>query len=435
MSAGPGSRPESINRTEMLRSNFSTILHHIREHGPTSRSALAHMTGLNKATISRLVDKLIQMQLVHEIGEDRSEGRGRRAVLLEINPAGGFTVSAEIGVGFIVVVCADLSAQILWRRQEDTRHLESPEAVLERLAQLIRKATQFGFTRFSRFMGLAIGMPGVVDSADGTLLFAPNLGWRGVPVGRLLRVGFQYPVFVDNEANLAALGEYYYGAARGHEQILYISAGIGVGGGLVQEGHLVTGASGFAGEFGHMTIDPKGRRCNCGNRGCWETQASQAALFRRIREEISSGAPSLLVDLTQGNLDNLTVELAIEAAERGDPVAVEAFRQVGAALGIGIASLINAFNPDLVVFGGSLSAAKSLIFPALKHEVQERVLPYLGDVAHLVCAENGKDNCVLGGIARVCQWVIQNPLRAGAEKALDATDEEPTSVWRDLGTR
>jgi len=158
-------------------------------------------------------------------------------------------------------------------------------------------------------------------------------------------------------------------------------------------------------------------------------------LFRRIREEISSGAPSLLVDLTQGNLDNLTVELAIEAAERGDPVAVEAFRQVGAALGIGIASLINAFNPDLVVFGGSLSAAKSLIFPALKHEVQERVLPYLGDVAHLVCAENGKDNCVLGGIARVCQWVIQNPLRAGAEKALDATDEEPTSVWRDLGTR
>jgi glucokinase-like ROK family protein len=404
----------------MREANLSSILHHLRENAPTSRSALAEITGLNKATVSRLVDHLIRIGLVREVGRGLSDGRGRRAVLLDINPEGGFIVSAEIGVDFILVICADFTSRILWRRQESTASVGTRELVVNRTIQLLRRAMLFGSARFSNFLGLALGVPGLVDSSDGTLLFAPNLDWSDVPLGRILREEFPSPtrIFVENEATSGALGEYYFGAAQGYRQVLYISAGVGVGGGLVRHGQILTGAGGFAGEFGHMTMDPEGRLCGCGNRGCWETQASQRALFRGIRESISGNTPSLLTEGTGGNLDNLSVALVIEAAQSGDKVALEAFRTVGRALGIGIASLVNAFNPDLVVFGGTLSAAGTYIFPSLKQEVHRRALPWTGGAANLVVAKNGADNCVLGGVAKVCECIILQPVQSFHEPEL-----------------
>ncbi len=407
-----GLRSSPANRTTMTRANLSNILRHIREVGPLSRTALAEATGLNKATISRLVDHLLRLGLVHETGEQLSNGRGRRPVLLEINPKAGFIVSAEIGVDFLLVVCSDFNARLIWRRYEPSPKEKDPLVALARCSQLLRRAVKFGESNLGRFFGLAVGVPGLVNASDGTLFFAPNLGWRDVPLGGILREQFDAPVFVDNEANLAALGEYYFGAARGYNDVLYISAGVGVGGGLVHHGRLVTGASGVGGEFGHMTMDPEGFPCKCGNRGCWETQASQAALFRRVQELESRGTPTVLKELTGGDWNRLTVEMVIDAAAGGDAVSNEAFRSVGVALGIGIASLINAFNPDLVVFGGPLSAAGPAIFPTVKQEVERRALAWNSSAAMLVYARNGADNCVLGGVARVCEWVVQHPLRA-----------------------
>ncbi|GAB4247270.1 MAG: xylose repressor [Acidobacteriota bacterium] len=423
MGTEAGGFVSSINRAAMVRSNCSSILHFVRQEGKTSRASLAELTGLNKATISRLVEKLTSLGLLREVGEEASSGRGRKAVLLEINPGGGFIVSGEIGVDYLLVACADLSSRILWRKHESTARLETPRAVLERCAVLMEEAIRFGSTTSDRLLGLAVGVPGLVDG-DGTLLFAPNLGWRDVRLGAFLRRRFQKRVFVDNEANLAALGEYYYGAARGHEQVLYISAGVGVGGGLIYHGQLLTGNAGFAGEFGHMTMDPQGPRCKCGNRGCWETLASQAALFRNVREAVADGAKSYLVERCGPHLEGLTVEAVIEAAEAGDEVAAGALREVGIALGVGMASLINATNPDLVVFGGPLSAAGDLIFPLIQDEVRRRVLPRLVDTVRVVCARNGADNCVLGGVARVCEWVVQHPLEAVAEAAAGAGSGE-----------
>lgn len=411
-SARSGPRSAPVSRATLTRLNLSHLLREIREVGPTSRSSLAAATGLNKATISRLVDRLIQMKLVHETGEQHSNGRGRRPVLLEINPEAGFIVSAEIGVDFLLVACSDFGARLLWRRFESWTESREAEEILNRCWQLLRKAISFGETKLGRFFGLALGVPGLVNSADGTLFFAPNLGWRNVPLGRMLRERFDVSVFVENEANLAALGEYYFGAAKGYDDVLYISAGVGVGGGLVHHGRLVTGTSGVAGEFGHMTLDPDGLPCRCGNRGCWETMASQSALFRRIQELAAAGNLTHLAAATGGDWSRLTVPMVISAAEAGDIVAIDALRDIGVALGIGIASLINALNPDLVVFGGSLSTAGPLIFPALKQEVERRALAWSNSAAQLVYARNGQDNCVLGGVARVCEWVIHHPVRA-----------------------
>src|SRR5262249_24367220 len=154
------------------------------------------------------------------------------------------------------------------------------DAIIKQMITLIREAIDTGAKicdDCGGLLGVAVGIPGLVDQASGTLMFAPNLGWQNVPVRAILRAALGYvPLFVDNEANMAALGEYFFGMGQGYDEILYISAGVGLGGAIVRNSHLFRGKIGFASEFGHMTMQPDGYLCKCGNRGCWETQVSQS---------------------------------------------------------------------------------------------------------------------------------------------------------------
>jgi len=277
---------------------------------------------------------------------------------------------------------------------------------VDRLLALLSLATGVGC---ETLLGLTVGVPGLVDESTSTLLFAPNLGWHDVPLGALLRARFTAPVFVDNEANLAALGEHYFGAAKGHSEVIYISAGVGVGGGILRDGRLCRGITGFSGEFGHMTVVPQGELCNCGNRGCWETVASQSALFRLIRQAIAEGQPSRLPDMTAGDLDRLTMPMILAAAQAGDAVVIKALEQVGRHLGIGIASLINALNPELVVLGGPLSLAERFLQPIIQAEVANRALRWNASCVQIVPARHGSDACVMGGVAAVLQSVLAHP--------------------------
>lgn len=386
--------------------NLSAILHHLRERAPLSRAALADITGLNKTTVSSLVDELIRSQFVREIGLGSSGAAGRRAVLLALNPAAGCVVSGEIGVDFVSVIAADFSGGIVWRRQDAIDPAMGQQAIVERAIVLLQQAASQGLAACGPLLGIAVGVPGLVDQATGTLLFAPNLGWRDVPLRSIVQRAFDAPVFVDNEANLAALGEHYFGAAHGHAEVLYVSAGVGLGGGVVHGGRLCRGATGLAGELGHMTVDPGGLLCNCGNRGCWETLVSQQALFRHVRQAIAAGHPSRLAFSPTGDDSRLTVPLLVEAARDGDAVALEAFSAVGHSLGIGIASLVNALNPELVVFGGILSLAWDWLHPAVTEELDGRALPWNRHSTQVVLARHGFDACVMGGLALVLEDIL-----------------------------
>jgi glucokinase-like ROK family protein len=388
--------------------NLSVILHHLLERAPVSRAMLAEMTKLNKATVSSLVRELIEYQIVREIGIE-SAGTGRPGVLLELNPGAGCIVSAEIGVDFISVILTNFAVEMKWQHREQTHPGMGQAAIMSRALSLMGEAIEAGREEGSVF-GLALGVPGLVDQANGTLLFAPNLGWRDVPLGSVLRDAFNIPVFVNNEANMAALGEHYFGAAQEHEEVLYISAGVGLGGGIVRNGRLVGGRMGFAGEFGHMTMDPDGEPCNCGNRGCWETLVSQSALFRHVRLGIASdGQFSVLPEMVKGDLDQLSVPIVVEAARAGDAIARGALDEVGRYLGSGIASLVNALNPELVVFGGILSVAGEFLLPIVEEELRRRTLYWPGHAVEVVLAQHGLDACVLGGVATVYQAVLTQP--------------------------
>ncbi len=411
--------------------NLSLVLEALRLHAPVSRARLAQLTGLNKSTVSSLVEELIEAGLITEVGTRHSGSAGRPAIMLQPNPRAGGIIGSEIGVDFLSVIITDFSRQIVWRHFERLGRDRRVEPVLQRFIEIVRSGIAETRSQVERIFGLAVGVPGLVDIASGTLLFAPNLRWSDVPLRRMLEAEFPFPVFVHNEANLAAVGESYFGAARDAGSVVLVSAGVGLGGGIVLGGQLVTGAGGFAGEIGHMTIEPDGPLCNCGNRGCWETLVSQEALFRRVRDAIDGGRPSLLHELTSGDLSLLTVPLVVEAAKRGDEVALQALEETARFLGIGIANLVNALNPEVVVFGGVLSLASDFLLPVVWRVITERALRWTSQSVRLVVAAHGFDACAIGGIA----WIYQSLLRQPAVLARPVEGERarpsgPPGHWR-----
>ena len=402
------SRTRTGDQALVREINLSIILNALRDQSPRSRASLASGTGLNKTTVSSLVQQLIDGHFVSEVGVEKSDEGGRPGRLLELNPAAGTIIGAEIGVDFILVLVTDFAAQVLWRQEERTVHDSGQEAILSRTLDLISAAIAHTAGAEGEVLGLGLGVPGLVDVASGTLLFGPNLGWRNVRLREQLAAAFSFPVYVDNEANMATLGENYFGVARGAKSVLYVSAGVGLGGGIVLDGRVLPGAVGFAGEVGHMTMEPDGRPCNCGNHGCWETLVSQEAVFRRVQTALAAGAVSSL-PAVKGGLEALTIPLVAEAARNGDRVARAALHDTAVWLGVGLANLINALNPEIIVFGGILSLASDCLLPVVAEVIRERALPWPAAATQVLTAAYGADACVMGGIATVYHQILSQP--------------------------
>ena len=398
--------------------NLSVIMHHLRENAPISRASLADITGLNKTTVSSLVRELIDRQFVREVGYEAAgsgRGAGRLAMLLTLNPRAGYIVSMEIGVDFLMAICTNFAPDTMWQHTEEIDPDMGQQVIIDRLLALLYQGLNIGNQYCQTLLGVAVGVPGLVDQTSGTLLFAPNLRWENVPLRTQLEGLIDSPLIVDNEANIAALGEHYFGAARGYNEVLYLSAGVGLGGGLVHNGQIFSGVTGFGSEFGHMTMDPDGEICNCGNRGCWETQVSQQALFRYMRRSAGQGNKTMLTEMTGGNLGALTVPLVVEAAQQKDQMALEALEVLGRHLGIGIASLVNAVNPELVVFGGIMCLASNYLLPAIEYELKKRALRWNREAIKVVVAKHGQEACVMGGVARIFQEVLVEPMPLGGQ--------------------
>ena len=390
--------------------NTSHILECLRMRGPLSRAGLSAATGLNRSTVSSVINDLLQEQYVREIGLAPSE-RGRPGMLLELSPDGGFAVGVEIGVDYICVAATDFLAQTLWLQRVPSHPQDLQAVIVERTASLIQAALGAGQAKDLRPLGIGLGVPGLVDTRQGSLAFAPNLGWYDVPLRGIFTERFNLPVFVENEANAAALGEYYFGVARDVGSLIYLSAGVGLGGGIILNGKLFRGSGGYAGEIGHMTVDPDGELCGCGKRGCWETVVGPQAIVRRVERLIAeSGTPSRMRSLVDGDLGSMDVSIVVQAAEDGDPVAKAALQAVGVQLGIGIANLVNAFNPEMVVLGGALSLASVFLLPAIDAAMRRHALALARQGVQVVTAAHGADACVLGAVALVLDDILREPL-------------------------
>jgi predicted NBD/HSP70 family sugar kinase len=218
-----------------------------------------------------------------------------------------------------------------------------------------------------------------------------------------------FPVHVDYETNLAVTGETYWGVARGYRNVLYLSAGQVLAVAVVLNNHVLSSTPGLGGDVGHMTIDVNSPECHCGNRGCWETFATESAVIRRVREAIAAGRTSSLVETTCGNPGALRVPLVVQAARAGDPVAVDVLRETGRYLGIGLVNLINVFNPEMIVLGGSLSVVSNFLLPEINREIESRLALWPRRAPQVLTAAHGTDASMMGGIAAVYQRILCQP--------------------------
>jgi glucokinase-like ROK family protein len=394
--------------------NQSIVLQYLWEAGGSlSRTRLTEISGLNKSTIGSILAQLQAWGFVKEMGTV-SAGPGRPGVMITLDPDGGRIIGVEIGVDFISIVLADVKANIVWQRKVDTAGSFgrlSKQEVLDQAEALIREALEQTKAQGHRLLGIGVGVPGLVDHATGTLLFAPNLGWRDVSLRDMWQTAFGVPVIVENEANAAALGEKMLGVARSCDHFVYLSAGVGLGGGLVIDGKLYDGVGGFAGEIGHMTLVPDGPYCNCGNRGCWETLIGPTAIVDRVRQASSLGQTPWLLALPEvnGDVKSIYMPHVLAAAEHGEPAVLHVLDEVGRYLGIGIANLINAFNPELVVLGGVLSLAEPYILPRARQEVAARALAAPCAGVEVRVSAFKFDACVMGSVSLIMRQVLSDP--------------------------
>lgn len=276
-------------------------------------------------------------------------------------------------------------------------------AVVDRIAALVEdviaQTRQETGAERSDFLGVGIGSPGPLDRARGVVIVTPNLGWRDFPLRDEVSSRVNLPATLDNDANCATLGEWWCGAAKGGRNVVGLTIGTGIGGGLILEGKLYHGAADSAGEIGHTTIDSMGRRCKCGNYGCLEAYTSGPAIAERARESLEGDDDSLLVQMVAGDVKKITAQTVFEASKRGDRVALEVVRDTAHFLGVGVSNLLNIFNPDTFVIAGGVTQAGDILFDPLRAEVRRRAFKPAVDACRIVPGALPLSAGVVGAVA------------------------------------
>ena len=372
--------------------NRERVIESLRIRGPLTRADLARLLGLSRATVSNIVAALHHEGLVVETESTETAGRprqGRPGALLTLNPSAGVAVGIDFGHTHVRVIVADLAHTVLAEDRRTLARDHDAHHALETAVGMAEEALAASRVERTKVMGVGAGVPGPVNTLTGVVgssSIAPS--WVGLRPGDELGSRLRLPVLVDNVGNLGALAEVTWGAGQGAQVAVYIKLGTGVGAGFVLGGRIFRGSCGTAAEFGHMTVDPGGQICRCGNRGCLETYVGLPALLGQLRTHYGS-------DLTAH--DVVTLALA------GDRACARVLAEAGARVGSATAIICNLFNPDRVIIGGELAAACDFVLPPLRKALDRDALPFAG--AHVtVCKGHLGDRAVaLGAIATVLQ--------------------------------
>lgn len=447
---------QALRHDAMRARNLALVLGAVGARGSVTRAALAEMTGLTKTTVSKLVADLIEGGLVVETGAVRDGERGRPGVEIRISGQRVAALGLEINVDYLAVCVVDLARTVRLRRTQAVDNRAAPPVdVIARLGDLASAVVDEAVEKGLRVVGGVLAVPGPVDMTSGVVHNAPNLGWRDVPLASLLR--FPFPVRVENEANLAALGELWFGS--GLPDFLHVSGEIGIGAGLVVRGRLFRGAHGFAGELGHVVVSPAGPPCRCGGRGCLEQYAGQDALLTAARAATSIRATSIrpavsirpAADTTparaSGNVpagiprkdaaetaaaahkgpaetagaesETPPPEMLLPAQQgvswvmsrlrEGDENARAACERAAWALGVALSSAVNLVDPDAIVLGGIYAP----LFPWIGHMVADTLKTRLGQmrgaVPPVVVSRLGAEAAALGAAGQVIEQVMADP--------------------------
>jgi predicted NBD/HSP70 family sugar kinase len=396
--------PPLGNRDLMRAINRSIVLNQIKAYGPIPRADLARRTHLSPATITGITAELIQDGLIYEKEMGDSSG-GRRPIRLALNPRGGFVIGVKLTEDHLSVALTDLEATVLARR---TIPLADSllENVLDSMVRSVLALLEEEHIPTSQFLGVGVGLAGIVDAGRGILRESPFLGWgTNVPLAELLRQRLDVPIYIDNDVNTLTMTELWFGRGRGFNHFIIVTLGRGLGAGIVIDGKLYQGHSGGAGEFGHFVVDPNGALCGCGKRGCLETYVADPALVRLAQEAYRDGGQDFVV--TQ-------VETLIERASSHDPIAQQVFSQAGEVLGRNLANLVNLLAPQLIVISGEGVRSGEWLFSAMRRALKLYVLPNLADGYELQVDVWDEYAWARGAAGQVLRQIFESPVHKEA---------------------
>ena len=395
----PVGREEVGQRSETVRrANLSAIVRELHLRGSLSRSELVAWTGLTRSAIRSLVGDLVAGDFVVEDAAVRLGTPGRPSPQVRLVADRIVVIALEIAVDSLALAIVGLGGQVHWKERVDRpRAHSSVDDIVSDLANLVARAQDQRPTDDAP-IGVGVAVAGLVRPTDGVVAVAPNLGWIDVPLGERLMsaLGLDIPIAVANEADLGALAESRRGAARGADDVLYVHGEVGVGGGIIVGGRPLSGISGFAGEIGHMPINPQGRPCQCGSVGCWETEIGERALLERAGYPLEGG--------------RMAVSALIADAADGRPEALASLDNVGRWLGIGLAGLVNVLNPRVVVLGGLFSPAFPYLVPSLTGALEARGLEAARRLVSVVPAYLGVDAPLLGAAELAFEPLLVDPV-------------------------
>ncbi len=387
-----------ISRSNVKNLNKHAILDLIRfTPGGISRIEISRQMDLTRAAVTSLVNDLISSGVIRETTQHRAGGR--RPIGLEVNPDRGYVVGVDMGATHITLVLADFLARVIREYEAPFDINLGPEACLAQMDDLLQKWLLKAGFRMDQISAVGVGVPGPIVSEAGMVSGPPIMpGWDHFPIRKWLEERWHLPVSLSNDAELGALGEWAFGAGRGHNNLAYIKVGTGIGSGLLIEGQIYRGATGSAGEIGHITIEENGPICSCGNRGCLEAMAGGKAIARRAIEEVNKGTRTTLSEVIPTS--DITSMEVIAAARRGDLVSQQIVIEAGYHLGTAIAGMVNLVNPSMIVIGGGVAQVGDLLLDPIRRSVQKRSLKVASRAVRISSALLGRRSSAMGAVVQ-----------------------------------
>lgn len=419
----PGGIPRRADRSAIRRNNLEVVARHLAMAGRVSRADIATATGLTNSTVARLVTELQNLGLVRDVGTAPARGAGRPGAWVELDGTALLVVGCEVNVHRMVVRVCDLGGRL---RARILRHLDassmSATAATRRLGRLCRQAIEEavsapagdGLAPGPSVVTVVAAVPGTVDGPTQTVITAPNLHWANFPLAAVLGDALSLagvPVTIGNDANFAALAEFWCGLHAGTDDLVYVTGDVGIGGGLIVGGRLLASANGQAGEVGHMTLDPAGPACACGRRGCWESYVGLAVLRDAIGPRDSTVSPAAFI------------ASVAQLAAAQDPAALAALSSVGTWLGLGLSNLINLLGTRRVILGGYFAELSAWILPPAYASLAEHVFINQPIDSLVATSRLGPDAAATGAALYAIDKLISNPTLLPGHAGLRAAPE------------
>ncbi|HDZ49692.1 MAG TPA: ROK family transcriptional regulator [Candidatus Aerophobetes bacterium] len=389
---------EPYTLTLTKQPNRSLILNLIGRNGPISRGKLARRTRLSPPTISRVVDSLIQEKLVLEVGtaEFGKYGSGRRPILLQFNSKVGYVIGADVGEIKIRAAIANLKGEIIREITAPTLPHKGRDTTIRQLTATIHQLLNEARVTPHQIKMMGLSAPSPIDRKTGTIILASTIaGWRNVPLKTIIQEEFGVPTFVENNVNMAAVGEKRYGAGQGAKNLIYVAVSTGIGVGIMIDGRLFYGTNNLAGEISHMVIEKDGWQKDYGLHGCLETFISGDEMVKWVKKSLGEGHKSIISSMVEEDIEAITAETVFIAAGQGDEFAAEIVTHISRYIGVAMANLVSILDPEIVILGDDIVAAGELPLKIILGIVK-KLAPTL---PHIALSQLGNKAVVYGNIA------------------------------------